>query len=183
MSLQGIAEDKLNLKSYQTIMNRLKMDEASVLASCSPGPSAGSGQNQSEQASSIFSTSILSSLTSSGSSNQATQATPNTSSSIIGGSSIHTPVGSSPTPSANITAPHFGSSPSPGSSKLTQHQQQPVFASSNRFEATPTRRFELTQQADKFQQEPQQQQQDSDNNLADRALQSATRMFRGFWTN
>lgn len=33
MSLQGVSEDKLNLKTYQTIMNRLKMEEAASLAS------------------------------------------------------------------------------------------------------------------------------------------------------
>ena len=33
MSLQGVSEDKLIIKSYQTIMNRLKMEEAASLAS------------------------------------------------------------------------------------------------------------------------------------------------------
>lgn len=67
MSLQGVSEDKLNIKTYQTIMSRLNMEEAAVLAS--------GGCLHEQPSTSIFNTSILSSLTSSGSSGSTSTAT------------------------------------------------------------------------------------------------------------
>lgn len=184
MSLQGIPEDKLNIKSYQTIMNRLKMEESTSMVSGGFGSTNQSQHDgQSNSPGGIFSTSILSSLTSS---SGGSSINPGLGQQTPSGQSGASYVGSSPTPSANMSGQANSSGiipPSPGSfsSRLqySSQQQQQQFGFANRINesATPTRRFEqLTQQADI-------NQPDADNNLADRAFQSATRMFKGFWAN
>lgn len=171
MSLQGVSEDKLNLKSYQTIMSRLKMEEASSQA-------GGSLFGEQPQSTSIFNTSILSSLTSSSSSSSSSaaagsQTVPTT---ATGGPSQQLPGLQQQHYQAGGHMGQLRQQSSGGSNASQQQQQQSV-------PNTPGRRTgnlaslsgpssgqgaggELDDQGD---------------NIADRALQSATRMFKGFW--
>lgn len=142
MSLQGVPEEKLNLKTYQTIMSRLKMEEAGGMA-------AGS-LFEPPASTSIFNTSILSSLTSS--------STVSSQSSASG----------APTSAPGQVVASSSSSPA---SHLLSRQSSHLAASQQRPLDSPRRLApDLL--------EPSQDQAD---NIADRALQSATRMFKGFW--
>lgn len=220
MSLQGVSEEKLNLKTYQTIMSRLKMEEAAA--------SAGGGLFEQPQTS-IFTTSILSSLTSSGSGgstgggptssiaasctlNSSSQMTPTASAASTqanAASGIGTPPLSSNMMTtalagatggcANIASFAVGSMNAP----LRQPPMQKLDSlSSSSSGGTGTsiqsRRFPplgsmglnspMTSAGgnaafdNSAVQDNQHQQQEGDN-IADRALQGATRMFKGFWSN
>lgn len=125
MSLQGVPEDKLNLKTYQTVMSRLKMEEAAGMA--------GGSLFEQPSSTSIFNSSILSSLTSSASASSQSSA------------------GQAPVP-----AP--GHLLSRQASQLAAGQQQRALDSPDSAQESP-----------------------GAENIADRALQSATRMFKGFW--
>lgn len=194
MSLQGVPEDKLNLKSYQTIMSRLKMEEASAMAGAALFEQPASGT-------SIFTSSILSSLASSST----------TSSSNNNNNNANT--GQSSPPSANIIAATtsnsgLASSTSPLQSNTHYHHQlasatgqlrlmdssssQPMGSSSSQPHSSGLSGFRARIQpasttSDTYHQHhaSTNQQPDDDNgdNIADRALQSATRMFKGFWAN
>lgn len=199
MSLQGVTEDKLNLKSYQTIMSRLKMEEASAMA-------GGSLFEQPTSSTSIFSTSILSSLTSSSSQNSSSQA----SSAIISqqhhnlsSSSNNNPTSTTTLPShllqnssSSSCAPSFAT----GSGTAMSHRQQPpsannmnnmtsgssMLSSSGRqadqqlqFGRRPISNFNANNENPNLATGEQQEAE----NIADRAFQSATRMFKGFWAS
>lgn len=177
MSLQGVPEEKLNLKSYQTIMSRLKMEEAAAAASGNPiaatsgqgGASGDPQQSQPQQASSsagIFSSSILSSLTSSSSASNST-----------------TTAGSYQTYSnpSSLVSTHQNSSGQQQQSGATPSLNMTSFqrANNNDSPSALSRRFQV-----QGEQAPTVGEQTGDaDNIADRALQSATRMFKGFWAS
>lgn len=182
MSLQGVSEDKINLKSYQTIMSRLKMEEASSLA--------GGALFEPSSSTSIFNTSILSSLTSSSSSSSAA-ATSATASSVgnqqttsgAGGSAQQQQTSQQQQQQYQTSGHHHmgqlrqqSSGGSLGASQ--QQQQQPNVP------GTPSRRpgnvSSLSGPSGQLGANEQQFDEQGDN-IADRALQSATRMFKGFW--
>lgn len=196
MSLQGVSEDKLNLKTYQTIMSRLKMEEATAAA----------GGTLFEQSNtSIFTTSILSSLTSS--SSAASSSAGNTgsalgatsgpgaqaSSSGIGLSGSSQLGGVTSPQSTNIMTTGGGIGQSSGGCGVASSLlgRQSIIASSFQQPQKQTgdsqtilnRRFQASgsnlEYSDNSNISPQQ---DGDN-IADRALQGATRMFKGFWAN
>lgn len=148
MSLQGVCEEKLNLKSYQTIMSRLKMEEAAALAG---------GSLFEQPSSSIFNTSLLSSLTSSSSGSSASAQAQQPS-------------------QAQLTGQQ---QPGPGQALTRQASQQQRLDSPG---AIQSRRFQTLggPPGELGQEQPAQEQAD---NIADRALQSATRMFKGFWAS
>lgn len=194
MSLQGVSEDRLNLKSYQTIMNRLKMEEACVqsglasgaggssggLAAASPAAAGTSQTNNNTQdpantssIGSIFSTSMLSSFTNySSSASSASSNNLNNSTNATGQQANAAP---------NINSPLAGShSSNLGSSSIRaqQHQQTQSFGPGANLQRKPVDLQLIGQQQNQSQQDSQEQQE----NIADRALQSATRMFKGLWS-
>jgi hypothetical protein len=169
MSLQGVPEDKLNLKTYQTIMSRLKMEEASSLA-------GGTLFEQPSSSTSIFNSSILSSLTSSSSSS-----TTSSSGAPAGGGGSGGQQATGTMGPLQQSAVHQLRQQSSGGSLAGSggggQQTQP---------GTPIRRFgnkpSLSGPSGGQQQQPGEQQlDDQGDNIADRAFQSATRMFKGFW--
>lgn len=167
MSLQGVSEDKLNLKSYQTIMSRLTMEEASAQA----------GGNLFEQASgtSIFNTSsILSSLTSSSSSNPDKSVAPSHRSGVSSQptvSGLATPLRQPYQGTSGAAVGGLGSRSDSPSSLQTRRVQ--AFGSSATFSSE-----QMGGPVGNSQAEPQE-----GDNMADRAFQSATRIFKGFWAN
>lgn len=172
MSLQGVSEDKLNLKTYQTVMSRLKMEEAAATAS-------GGCLLEQPPNTSIFNSSILSSLTSSSSASVTSSAGVGVGA-AGGGSSANS---SAVPPSASIMA---------ASSSLKSGIQQqsrstidsPTLLASRRFQplnSAPS--FGINNEPGASQASQEGGQQESDNNIADRAFQGATRMFKGFWAS
>lgn len=173
MSLQGVGEDKLNLKTYQTIISRLKMEEAA-------GSLAGGGLFEQPSSTSIFNTSsLLSSLTSSSSCNSSSNVTSAAAAAAAGSNG-----GSSHAGGLAQQASLTGSDQRPGNLTASQLRQQQTmssgsFGQSNALPGTPLRRPGGNNQ---FASEQQQANGDEQaDNIADRALQSATRMFKGFW--
>lgn len=192
MSLQGLSEDKLNLKTYQTIMSRLKMEEASALAS---------GSLEQTGSSSIFNTSLLSSLTSS-SNSTASSASPNQSTSANMSSSAMTAASSTAGPQLTaatpIRKPSYHSQHSIGGRQSSSGggggQQQASIDSpglqSRRFQPigsanTISTSSQLASTGGETTGQPGDTSGggggDGGENIADRALQSAARMFKGFW--
>lgn len=204
MSLQGVSEDRLSLKSYQTIMNRLKMEEAcsSVAGSSVTGVGSAQGSGVSGGNSSVNSASGSSNYASGQANEQIGTGSCGPGTGSIFSSSILSSLGSQ----ARDSGSGAGSSSGGGSGS---NHQTPMTTGSSRFETqlslssssnlrsqsansqatsrrliygtagseqtgassgspTGAANFELSEQS-------------PDNNLADRALQSATRMFKGFW--
>lgn len=204
MSLQGVSEEKLNLKTYQTIMSRLKMEEATTAA----------GGNLFEQSNtgSIFTTSILSSLTSSSSAASSSPGTGSaigvasgtgaqSSSSLIGLSGSSQLGGVALPQSTNImtTGGGVGQSSGGGGVASSLLGRQSIMASSlqqqpqkqtgdtqtilnRRFQPSGSNSEYSDSNSSNNNNNNSSSQQDGDN-IADRALQGATRMFKGFWAN
>lgn len=156
MSLQGVSEDKLNLKTYQTIMSRLKMEEATSLAS---------GGLFEQSSTSIFNTSILSSLTSSSQQQQ------QPSSGGLGNSQQQ----QHPATGNQLRQQSSGGSLGAGA---TGNQSG---AGSSAVPGTPSRRLLSSISGASGGGQSPEQLADEGDNIADRALQSATRMFKGLW--
>ena len=174
MSLQGVCEEKLNLKSYQTIMSRLKMEEAS----------ATSGSLFDQPNTSIFTSSILSSLTSSSSSSgqggtSSLNAAASTAANMI--SSSGGAAGGAGGQSTPIRQPVFQQQQTQLQLQQQQNQQKVDSPSiqSRRFQSLSS--YNSGDAAGVGSADGQQQSVEGDN-IADRALQGATRMFKGFWT-
>lgn len=170
MSLQGVPEEKLNIKTYQTIMSRLKMEEAAALTG---------GPLFEQCPSSIFNASILSSLTSSGSASSVQAPGPG-----------HAPGASVAGPSPSPVAGQAPVSPGPGAPAdrpgLVQAPARQASGQQQAPPAPPARRFGSLNSPTTAGLAPggaDGQQADDGDNIADRALQSATRMFKGFWAN
>lgn len=172
MSLQGVSEDKLNLKTYQTVMSRLKMEEAAATAS-------GGCLLEQPPNTSIFNSSILSSLTSSSSASVTSSAGVGVGAAGAGGSSSAN--SSAVPPSASMMAAASGKSGIQQQSRSTI--DSPTLLASRRFQPlSSAASFGVNESAGSASQTSQEGgQQESDNNIADRAFQGATRMFKGFW--
>ena len=175
MSLQGVPEEKLSLKMYQTIMSRLKMEEAAAMA--------GGSLFEQPSSSSIFNTSILSSLTSSSQSSGATQAGASAATITSGNSQQAMPISTGlATPIRQPPYQQQQRLDSPGG--FQRNQQQARLGQLGAQSATSMASMAATSGYQQQQQQQQMDQQLTDgDNIADRALQSATRMFKGFWAN
>jgi len=150
MSLQGLEEEKLDLKTYQVIMSRLRMEEAALSAS-QPGESAsqsGSGAPTSAAAST---------------SSQLEQ-----SQSIRSASSIR--MGAPASGSGSVSSAGSGGPLGGGSGGGSVRR---TFGSSG-IQAQQLAGLNGSQNAEA---------EENGDNIADRALQSATRMFKGFWAS
>lgn len=182
MSLQGVPEEKLNLKTYQTIMSRLKMEEASAMA-------GGTLFEQPTSGTSIFSTSILSSLTSSSSNSTSTPPSANNNSSFQQQQQqSQQQQCSSSSASSSLLMTAAGAGQSVAASNQQQRAavyESPVVQARRLMQTSQANNSNLTNDNNPampiaFNDNGQQQEGD---NIADRALQSATRMFRGFWAS
>lgn len=177
MSLQGLSEEKLNLKSYQAIVNRLKMEEASTLA--------GASLDQPAPGSSIFNSSLLSSLTNSSNSSVSNSSSTPGAQSAAGAAQTSAP--SSATSSSR--KPSYHSQLSLGASRqLSGGQQQPQQAPLDS-PSIQSRRFQPLAGGSSANSSPSAldnsgggEASEPQENIADRALQSAARMFKGFWS-
>lgn len=213
MSLQGVAEERLNLKSYQTIMNRLKMEEACLAGGGSGASGLATSQNTSGISGGNSAISSSSGIASGNTTTQLNQDQPTTAASSMGSifssSMLSSFAGYGSSTGSNSSSAAAGNQQSTNSGLAGQHQStigsSYTTSGSNAYQPGINRN-QYHQQSfgpggsnnPNFprgrppvdlsmigQQQPDPNainQNEQQENLADRALQSATRMFKGFWS-
>lgn len=155
MSLQGLDEHKLGTKTFHEIKNRLKVEESSnATPTTSTAGASGSGTDVLGGEPGGQPSNFTSSLLSS-----LTSST---------GSSLQS--ATCQTPTTPQTTAHHTATASAGSLQMPTSIGSRSFSS--RQQPTATNAAQQTNAAEPA---------DLDSNLADRALQSASRMFKGFW--